>query len=214
MNTQNSITIGDITIHQSENGLYSLKDLWVANGKRKNKQSSNWLKLETTKEQIQAARIIGGSQSQVLILNKGVKNELKGTYVSKELCYIYAMWLSPDFYFTVIRTFDQLANATTTQQLIDIKTQLDNVQLDLSYREPRDKNTLAVHLQVATSKLKPYFDHLVSIGELTREWVRQPDKAVYHATDKSQHVIGQKGRTVLFDDTVKRVFPEQVNWTD
>ena len=203
-----SITIGNITIHQSENGLYRMVDFWSASGKEPRHNPKSFFKLENIKE-LEREIFKGGEFATFKITTRG---KYGGIYVSRELIIAYATWVSPRFFLTVLQTFDQLQNATTTQELIDLKFQLDNVQLDLSYREPRDKNTLAVHLQVATSKLKPYFDYLVSIGELTRSFVPQPDKAIYQATEHSKHVIGQKGKTVLFEDTVKNIFPKQVSW--
>ena len=50
MNTDNSITIGNITIHQSENGLYLLTDLWKASGGLKKDQPNKWLHLDGTKK--------------------------------------------------------------------------------------------------------------------------------------------------------------------
>lgn len=215
MNAQNdSITIGTVTIHQSENGLYSLKDLWVANGKRKTKQSSDYLKLSSAKElikELQADVIIGAVNNQVLMV---VNGDNGGTYACKELCYAYSAWLSPKFYITVIRTFDAIQNATTTQHLIDIKTALDNQQMDFMYREPRGQNTLQVHLKMASSKLRPYFQWLVGKGELTEHRIPQPDKIVYKATENAKTVIGHKGHTVLFNESVVDLFPAQTNWCE
>jgi len=208
----NSITIGNVTIHQSDNGLYLLTDLWKSSGGNKKDQPNKWLNLIETQRYISylGTKTENVKKSSYFLTIQGKDNQ--GTYVCRQLVYSFAMWISPAFHDLVIDTFDQLQNATTTQELIDLKFQLDDIQLDLSYREPRDKNTLAVHLQVATSKLKPYFDFLVQTGELTREWIAQPPKAVYHATTHSQHVIGKKGKTILFNEDVKQAFPVQTNW--
>jgi hypothetical protein len=206
----NSINIGNITIHQSENGLYRVVDFWEASGKESRHNPKSFFKQSNIKE-LEKEIFNGGEIAPFKIVTKG---RYGGVYVCRELIIAYATWVSPKFFLTVLQTFDRLQSATTTQELIDLKFQLDDMQLDLLYREPRDKNTLAVHLHTATSKLKPYFDHLVQIGELTREWIAQPPKAVYHATPNSQHVIGKKGKTILFDDGVKQAFPEQTNWDD
>jgi len=209
----NSITIGTITIHQSANGLYLLTDLWKASGGELKNLPSKYLILKSTKSLIHE---LGNENYEngvpksgsILVIESGPK-EFHGTYVCKELVYTYAMWINPKFYLLVVRTFDALVNAQTNEAVIAVKNQLNEVQLDMFRREPRDKQSLAVILQVATAKVKPYFDHLVSIGEVGRRWIPQHDKAEYYALDTSRHVIGKKGNTVLFEESVVGLFPQQ-----
>ncbi len=218
MNAGNdSITIGTITIHQSENGLYSLRDLWVAGGKRKSKQASDWLKLKSTQEiinELLAEKVGVLFSQQVIEVVDGSPEFGGGTYACEELCNAYAMWLNPKFYVLVVRTFINVHRATTAQHLIDIKAALDNQQMDFMYREPRDPNTLQVHLKIASSKLRPYFQWLISKGELTEDRVPQPDKIIYKATENAKTVIGHKGHTVLFNESVVDLFPAQIDWCE
>jgi hypothetical protein len=228
----NSITIGPVTIHQSANGLYLLTDLWKASGGNDADRPNKWLKLESTKKytdyldkKMTPINPVSNSESDGTIpsitfrqsfyetVKGNFSNDIpQGTYVNKNLVYSYAMWISPAFHDLVIATFDALVNANTVNELIAVKNQLDNVQQDLFHREPRDKQSLSVILQIATAKVKPYFDHLVSIGEVGRRWIPQHDKAEYFATENSKHIIGRKGSTVLFDDSVREAFPQNTSW--
>lgn len=227
MNTKDSITIGDITIHQSENGLYLLTDLWKASGSARKDRPEKWLNLVSTQrylkflekqergnlqnEDVTKTGSLNKSSFFEIILGKG---KPQGTYVSKELVYSYAMWVSCEYHHLVVSTFDALQQATTTQQLIDIKTALDNTQSDMfRYREPNDVRTLSHILKIPSSKCKPYYDHLVSIGELAVSWFQPKPIAVYHGTEKSRAVVGRKGKTVLFDDSVTDLIPAQTDWT-
>lgn len=211
----NSVTIGNMTIHQSANGLYLLTDLWKASGEKRADEPNRWLKLESTKKHIEYFGTKTGninlSDYYETVQGRG---KIQGTYVCKKLVYSYAMWISPEFNDLVIDTFDALMNAQTNEAVIAIKNELNNVQIDMYHREPRDKQSLAVILQIATAKVKPYFDYLVEIGEVGRRWIPQHDRAEYYATDKSKHVIGKKGNTLLFDDDIRFAFPEQHNLVD
>jgi uncharacterized protein (DUF952 family) len=50
MKTPTFIPIGDITIHQSENGFYRINDFWEASGKEKKHDPRNFFVLKQTKE--------------------------------------------------------------------------------------------------------------------------------------------------------------------
>lgn len=228
-NEQESINIAGIVIHKSDNGLYSLKDLWVANGKRKSKQASSYLKLKHTKDYILALEkylkksnvnsennaldsddIVGAVNNQQVI--RVVNGNNGGTYGCKLLAYSYAMWLSPEFNIAVVEAFDAIATAKTTEELINLKAQVDLFNSNaesMARREPSDKQSLPVILGIPSNKSQPYFDYLVSIGELTKKLIPQLPKAEYFATDDSRHVLGKKGKTVLFDNEVVDLIPQQ-----
>lgn len=212
-----SINVGGVIIHKSDNGLYSLVDLWKANGSQKKKRPSEYTKLSSAKELINELRStpknmsgdISGVDSVVLMVNGG---KHRGTYGCKEFCFTYAMWLSPKFYVQVVRTFEALSLAKNTEELIELKQQVDlfnSNEQSLAHREPRDKHSLSVILGIPSNKSKPYFDYLVDIGELTKKIIPQLPKAEYHKTEKSKYVIGKKGKTMLFDNSVIDMFPSQ-----
>jgi len=217
----NKIEIAGIEIHShpENNQRFNVKNLWQANGAKKAKQSSDWLRLEGTKELIKHSSmdgILGAFESQVLILTTGDKS-LHGTYMTKELCYAYAMWLSPKFYFLVVRTFDSLANATTTQEVIDLKFQLDNaLQQDIftKAQQPRDKNCLQVLMNCTPFQVNQFYDELEYQGQVKSRLVPQPPKRIFEATTESKYIIGKKGDTLLFDESVTELFPAQQDWTE
>ena len=124
---KDSLNIGGLIIHKSDNGLYSLRDLWISNGKRKRKEAFSFTRLSSTKEIVNELRMVQKSGldspisvSDILITIKGGTN--RGTYACKELCYIYASWLSPSFHLQVIRAFDELLNAQTDGQVLQLKS--------------------------------------------------------------------------------------------
>jgi hypothetical protein len=239
MKTPTFIPIGDITIHQSENGLYRINDFWEASGKENKYDPRYFFALKQTKEFEQElsfnSPLKGGVKTENEDLSSGeiplleneelnfkeprsrlfkisVKGKYGGIYVCRELVYLYATWVSPKFFLLVIRTFDQLQVAQTEAEILDVKRQLVKGQQDLIIRNPIDPNSLSSHLKIPPSKLQPYFAHLVSIGELAMKLIDQPPKVEYLATDDSRYVIGKKGKTLLFDERVKTAFPEQMDF--
>jgi len=87
---QNSITIGNITINQSENGLYLLTDLWKASGALKKDQPNNWLKLENTKSIISYYKSQDSrseKKSSYFLTINGGNTKKQGTYVCRTLVY-------------------------------------------------------------------------------------------------------------------------------
>jgi len=218
MTQSNSITIGTITIHQSQNGLYLLTDLWKSSGGAKKDQPNNWLKLERTKSVISYYKgkdSRSEKKASYFLTVNGGNRETQGTYVCRNLVYDYAMWISPAFHDLVITTFDQLVNATTTQEVIDLKHQLDNaLQQDLftKAQQPRDKNCLQVLMNCTPFQVNQFYDELEYQGQVKSRLVPQPPKRVFEATEQSTCVIGKKGDTLLFDESVKDLFPAQQDW--
>ena len=217
MTQSNSITIGSITIHQSENGLYLLTDLWKASGGAKKDQPNRWRFLNGTQEYIKFLGTKTGNveKSSYFLTIQGKENQ--GTYVCRQLVYSYAMWISPAFHDLVIDTFDQLATATTTQEVIGLKFQLDNaLQQDIftAAQQPRDKNCLQVLMNCTPFQVNQFYDELEYQGQVKSRLVPQPPKRIFEATDKSTCIVGKKGDTLLFSESVRDLFPEQQNWTD
>ena len=220
MTQNNPITIGNITINQSENGLYLLTDLWKASGGLKKDQPNNWLKLENTKSIIsyyksQDSRSLNKSSYFEIILGKG---KGQGTYVCKQLVYSYAMWISPAFHDLVITTFDDLLNAATAKQVLDVKFKLDNEsQADLftKAQQPRDKNTLQVILQCTPFQAEQFHNELICDGMLEKIGSKTITQRILGTTIKNKIVTGKKGDTLLWDaGALKNYFDgKQKDWT-
>lgn len=118
------LTIAGTDIRQDDQGRYSLNDLHKAAGKLRRHEPGLWLQNQQTQALIRELETTGISRSfdgdhssdlcsaenfsttgiPVVTTINGGKN--RGTYVCKELVYSYAMWISPAFTLTVIRTFD------------------------------------------------------------------------------------------------------------
>jgi len=219
MQIPSSITIGDITIHQSENGLYLLTDLWKASGGAKKDQPNRWRLLNSTQEYIKFLGTKTGSveKSSYFLTIQGKDNQ--GTYVCRQLVYSYAMWISPAFHDLVIDTFDSLANATTTQELIDLKLKLDNAaQQDFfsPHQQPRDKNTLQVILGCTSFQAEQFNNELICDGLIEVIGKRMITQRILGATPINKMVIGRKGDTLLWDsEALQKYFNEkQTDWTN
>jgi hypothetical protein len=101
----NSITIGNITINQSANGLYLLTDLWKASGGLKKDQPNKWLNLDSTKKYLLFLDTKTENINTVYhekIIGRG---KIQGTYVCNYLVYSYAMWISCEYHHLVVATF-------------------------------------------------------------------------------------------------------------
>lgn len=90
-------------------GLFSLNDLHKASGGANKHRPSVFVNNDQTRELIQEVEKDSKAGIPALLVRRGnVAN--RGTWVSKELVYAYAMWISPKFHLKVIRTFDELHN--------------------------------------------------------------------------------------------------------
>ena len=211
-----SIQIGETIIHKSEKGLYSGNDLWKASGKRSAKRPEKWLKLESAKELVDACRNLVTEQNQLVIeVIQGGKPVLQGTFVCKDLAYAYAMWLSPQFYLLVIRTFDAVINSVTLEELQSAKDKANWAMGELIQVEKRHPN----HAQSISSimGLSPYearhaLRYLVQKGEIEAVTVYRQPRVIYRPTQKATTVIGNHGTTLLFSEAVKKLFPVQNDW--
>jgi hypothetical protein len=99
------IVISGVKIRQDEEGRYFLNDLEKAakaDGVAKDIRPNEWLSLQATSE-IEGFLITENPGFSPIAAKPG---RYGGTYVSRELIYSYAMWISPAFHLHVIRTFD------------------------------------------------------------------------------------------------------------
>ncbi len=101
---QTPLVVGGISVKQKEK-LYCLNDLHKAAGGERRHEISNWMMLKSTSEEVEYL-----SGNTVIPVFKKVAGRNGGTYVSKDLVYSYAMWVSPRFKFTVIQAYDSLVN--------------------------------------------------------------------------------------------------------
>ena len=121
-------------IRTDEAGRFRLNDLDRLSGGDSGKRPGDWLRLSQAQELIEhltqdailqppkqpkisiehrtdepyPAQIPTGSSNQQVSIVKTGDPETYGTYVTRDLVYAYAMWLSPVFHLQVIRLFDSI----------------------------------------------------------------------------------------------------------
>jgi hypothetical protein len=150
----NGLTILDTAIRRDSAGRYCLNDAHRAAGGEDRHGPNRFTRTEgflaLTKEQAPelafapAESIHGGSAP--------------GTYVTRELVYAYAMWISPKFHLAVIRAFDALATGSYTAQAAGLSAAAARAhqqrmqilrELDATPR-PGPVRRAALHEQLAT----------------------------------------------------------------
>ncbi|MDE1188220.1 MAG: KilA-N domain-containing protein [Pantoea sp.] len=98
------LVIDGVSVRQDNEGRYCLNDLHKAAGGERRNDPHDWMRLKQTKDLVE---LLSDTGIPVTVI-KGGKNQ--GTFVSKELVYSFAMWISPEFSLKVIRTYDAIAN--------------------------------------------------------------------------------------------------------
>ncbi|WP_257824346.1 phage antirepressor KilAC domain-containing protein [Aggregatibacter actinomycetemcomitans] len=148
------IQLYDTQIRQDEQGRFCLNDLHQASGGESRHRPAYWLSNQQTQDLI-------GEISKDGIPSILTKQGL-GTFVSKELVYAYAMWISPKFHLYVIRTFDSLAShQNPTALLPDFTNPAESAR---AWAEEYEKRQIAEQ-QAALMKPKADFvDNYVSAG--------------------------------------------------
>lgn len=99
------IVISGNEVKQDEHGRFRLNDLHRASGGKQKHRPSNFLKTPSGSGLV--AEIIKCSPQNTLAPVETVNGRGGGTYVSKDVVYSYAMWISPEFQLNVIRKFDE-----------------------------------------------------------------------------------------------------------
>jgi KilA-N domain len=93
------LTLVGVTIRQDDEGRFCLNDFHRASGGDKRHQSSNWLRLQQTRELV---REVEKSLPQI----RGIRAKTRvGTFAVEDLVISYAAWISPKFHAYVLRTF-------------------------------------------------------------------------------------------------------------
>lgn len=181
-------------------GLYSLKALHKASGGLKKDAPSYWLDTQKTTNDIRFLQSQGTNSGSLAI--RAVEGRNGDTYVCRKLVYSYAMWISSEFHFMVIDVFDAMLHGKTEEAESIIKV--------YSGHQPNDPNSLPALLNKSRAQCKHEFDFLVQQNILTREYKPVPWKADYYATPEAGDlVIGRKGHTILFNETIKKFFDVQ-----
>ena len=194
-----SLTILKTTIRKFDN-LHSLNDLHFAAGGEAKHKPSNFIRLDTTVELIEAIK--ADSDSEPVKVIRGTQG---GTYVCEELVLSYAMWISPKFHLIVLRAFlamhkAESQNANQIQPLVEHKytfefTEYELEQLVWLWCSHSKMNTLLGQLE------KP----LEAIGS------RFSAKVYSHHHEYKRHYLETK-------DTIARLVEpfqqsERLNWT-
>ena len=102
----NSVQISNISIHQTENGLFSLNDLHRASGGEDRHAPRRWLQNIQTNDLIKELEKDGKPSIQ--------SKQRLGTFVCRELVIAYGMWISPRFALQVIQTFLAVSDGIKT----------------------------------------------------------------------------------------------------
>ena len=146
-----SLTILKTTIRKFDN-LHSLNDLHFAAGGEAKHKPSNFIRLDTTVELIEAIK--ADSDREPVKVIRGTNG---GTYVCEELVLSYAMWISPKFHLIVLRAFlamhkAESQNANQIQPLVERKytfefTEYELEQLVWLWCSHSQMNTLLAQLE-------------------------------------------------------------------
>ena len=132
------LIIEDTYVRQDDQGRFSLNDLHqasVAAGENpRTHEPYEFLRRPDSQNLIREMETTENSRSFSPVAK--VEGRNGGTFVSRELVYAYAMWISPAFHLKVIRTFDALATGRlalpgdrTATQVVGKSTGLPTAQL-------------------------------------------------------------------------------------
>lgn len=122
----NALSIAHATIRQDAQGRYCLNDLHAAAGGTPHHRPSKWLATKQAQGLISALEQSPNSGSEAeegkariralpIASVRGGPDELRGTYIAKEMVYAYAMWISPEFHLRVIDAYDALVTGEFIQ---------------------------------------------------------------------------------------------------
>lgn len=106
-----NLIIAGAKIRMDADGRYSMNDLHKAAVEQghdyKRTQTEHFMRNESTEKLIQVIRENGELKIDPCVATAG---RYGGTWVSKEIVYAYAMWISAEFHLRVINAYDALVN--------------------------------------------------------------------------------------------------------
>lgn len=149
------ISIKNLEVKISDEGLYCLNDIHKASGGKRSKEPHEFLNLHSTNELVKEILI-----TSIPAIKKSA-GRYGGTYVCKELVYAYAMWISPKFHLEVIKVFDnkikaerELASLVENVKYASNKlcNQLDKTSMSLSELKTHGHNWGAYGIAIKKAK--------------------------------------------------------------
>lgn len=150
--------IGEVVVNVDEDGRYCLNDLHKASGGAERHGPSKWLRNSQVIELIQELET-----GQICPVNR-IEGRAGGTYVSREMVYAYAMWISPSFHLKVIRFFDD-AHSKPEVAKIPVDPRFDMVMHGLnSFKASQDNAAMQGFVEADVNDPSDYF----SMGKLLK----------------------------------------------
>lgn len=123
------MNIDTYEVTQNETGLFLMRDLFRASDAPDHKSPTVFFRQNSTNEIIE---LMGGD-----CINK-VRGSKGGVYACKEVVIAYAMWISPEFYLKVLRTFSKVAEGDLHGAAMEANTDASRaaaMRLSMSYVE-------------------------------------------------------------------------------
>lgn len=169
-------------------GLYSLNDLHKAAGGIEKHKPANFMRSENTQELISEITRC----SDMSIAHKVIKggNGHQGTFVCKELVYAYAMWISPKFHLSVIRTFDSIANSnqynsSQHQRILELETHLQRLESLITVRNYGEVHPEAVDSNSSKQAMLDYRKNWRQIYDLVNKGLNSIEIGIKLELDSS-----------------------------
>lgn len=129
-----SIVIANTPIRQDADGRFCINDLHKAAGGAPKQKPANWLQHGHTRELAHALQLENDGIPSIVTK----RGRYGGSFVSKELVYWYASWVSPDFHIQVIRAYDALARVAEPEHVLP-KTMADALRLAADLTEANER---------------------------------------------------------------------------
>lgn len=118
-----TVLLGNLTVRQDQYGRYCLNDLHKVAGNLGHQRPSKWLATAQADDLVSELEAQNRAIKPVKI-RKG--QGVSGTYVTKQLVYAYAMWISPGFHPQAIQAYDRLATSGVTTRESPAQHALDS----------------------------------------------------------------------------------------
>lgn len=104
--SEDTLVVGHVVIHRSENGLFNINDLHSASGAGSAKRPPNYMRTAEAKRVIARLEAKHGPGVHETVVG-GVA---PGTYVHKHLAYAYATWLDDEYMLLALEILDEVTN--------------------------------------------------------------------------------------------------------